>query len=165
MRVESYILQIIAFLLSSKRLNYSRLQIILHNSQFSILNSQLALIFAFLTLVSCTTTSMLRDNANTLYEEYKSAAEYHAESEKDYLILLENLEKYPKDKFLLTRKQILRKEIEQNRVLMLQARLEFEKALQEWDTAVQKMETGLPRDSIDIRQIFGLPPPKDTILP
>jgi len=103
---------------------------------------------------------MVRDNANTLYEEYKSSAKYHDESEKNYLILLENLEKYPKDPYLLMRKQILRKEIEQNRLLMLQARTEFEKALQEWDSVVQKMETGLPQDSIDIRQIFGLPPPK-----
>ena len=109
---------------------------------------------------SCTTTSMVRDNANTLYEEYKSAAKYHDEAERDYLILLENLERYPKDPFLLARKQILRKEIEQNRLLMLQARGEFEKALQEWDSVVQKMETGLPQDSVDIRQIFGLPPPK-----
>ena len=120
-------------------------------------------IFAFLLLASCTTTSILRDNATTLYEEYKSAAEYHAESEENYLILLKNLERYPKDKYLLMRKQILRKEIEQNRLLMLQARSEFEKALQEWDAAVQKMETGLPRDSIDLRQIFCLPPPKDTL--
>ncbi|MCL2259773.1 MAG: hypothetical protein FWC15_00290 [Fibromonadales bacterium] len=113
---------------------------------------------------SCTTTSMLRDNANTLYEEYKSSVKYHDESERNYLILLENLERYPKDPYLLTRKQILRKEIEQNRLLMLQARSEFEKALLEWDLAVQKMETGLPQDSIDIRQIFGLPSPKDTML-
>jgi hypothetical protein len=111
-------------------------------------------------VISCTTTSILRNNTNTLYEEYKSAAKYHDESEQDYLILLENLEKYPKEKHLLMRKQILRKEIEQNRLLMLQARSEFEKALQEWDVAVEKMETGLVRDSIDLRQMFGFPAPK-----
>ena len=133
----------------------------INNSQFSILNFQLALILA---LTSCTTTSMVRENANARYEEYKSAAKYHDEAEKNYLILLENLERFPKDQHLLTRKQILRKEIEQNRLLMLQARSEFEKALQEWDLTVQKMETGLPRDSIDLRQIFGLPSPKDTML-
>jgi hypothetical protein len=111
-------------------------------------------------IISCTTTSILRNNTNTLYEEYKSAAKCHDESEQDYIILLENLERYPKEKELLMRKQILRKEIEQNRLLMLQARSEFEKALQEWDVAVQKMETGLVRDSIDLRQIFGMPAPK-----
>jgi len=124
----------------------------------------LVFIFALLFLVSCATTSMVRENANARYEEYKSAAKYHADSEKDYLVLLENLERYPKEPYLLMRKQILRREIEQNRLLMLQARSEFEKALQEWDLAVQKMETGLPRDSIDLRQIFGLPSPKDTVL-
>jgi hypothetical protein len=106
---------------------------------------------------------MQRDNVNARYDEYKSAAKYHAEAEENYIILLENLEKYPKDSHLLMRKQIIRKEIEQNRVLMLQARSEFEKALQEWDEKVQKMETGLPRDSLDLRQIFGLPTPKDTL--
>ncbi len=124
----------------------------------------LVFIFVLLFLASCTTTSMVRENAYARYEEYKSAAKYHTDSEKDYLILLENLEKYPKEPYLLTRKQILRREIEQNRLLMLQARSEFEKALQEWDLTVQKMETGLPRDSIDLRQIFGLPSPKDTVL-
>jgi len=103
---------------------------------------------------------MVRENTNARYEEYKSAVKYHDEAEKNYLTLLANLERYPKDEFLLIRKQLLRKEIEQNRVLMLQARSEFEKALQEWDTEVQKMETGLPRDSVDLRQIFGLPAPK-----
>ncbi|MCL2283852.1 MAG: hypothetical protein FWC26_11110 [Fibromonadales bacterium] len=107
---------------------------------------------------------MVRDNANALYEEYKSAAKYHDESEKKYLLLLENLEKYPKEEYLLLQKQLLRKEIEQNRLLMLQARSEFEKALQNWDLSVQKLETGIPLDSIDLRQIFGLPSPKDTVL-
>jgi uncharacterized protein with gpF-like domain len=106
---------------------------------------------------------MLRENTNARYAEYQSSMKYYAESEKDYIILLENLERYPKDEFLLMRKQILRKEIEQNRILMLQARLEFEKTFQEWDRVVQKMETGLPSDSIDLRQIFGLSPPKDTL--
>lgn len=114
--------------------------------------------------ISCAPTSMKQENTHARYEEYKSAAKYHAEAEEKYIYLLENLEKYPKDKFLLTRKQILRKEIEQNAVLMLQARSEFEKALQEWDVAVQKMETGLPRDSLDLRQIFGLPTPKNDTL-
>jgi len=88
---------------------------------------------------------------------------YYDEVEADYIILLENLERYPKEAYLLSRKQILRKEIEQNRVLMLQARLEFEKALREWDLKVQRMETGLPTDSIDLRQIFGLPRPNDSL--
>jgi len=124
----------------------------------------LVLIFALFFLISCTTTSMQRENAKARYEEYKSALKYYAETEEDYIILLENLEKYPKEQYLLVRKQILRKEMEQNRVLMLQARSEFEEALQEWDSKVQRMETGLPRDSIDFRQIFGLPSPKDTML-
>ena len=124
-------------------------------------------LFAFtftLILVSCAATSMKQENTKTLYEEYKSAFKIYSESENDYIILLSNLEKYPKDEYLLMRKQILRKEIEQNRVLMLQARGEFEKALKDWDIAVQKMESGLPSDTMDLRHIFGLPTPKDTIL-
>jgi hypothetical protein len=120
--------------------------------------------FGFILLVSCNSTSILRENANDRYEEYKSAYKHYSESETDYIILLANLERHPKEEYLLMRKQILRKEIEQNRLLMLQARVEFEKALQEWDFEVQKRETGLPNDSIDIRQIFGLPTPKDTSL-
>jgi uncharacterized protein with gpF-like domain len=115
-------------------------------------------------IVSCTTTSPQRENTKARYEEYKSAVKYYDETEADYIILLENLEKYPKESHLLVRKQILRKEMEQNRVLMLQTRLEFEKALQEWDLKVQKMETGLPTDSLDLRQIFGLPPPNNDSL-
>jgi len=117
----------------------------------------------FQAIICCTVTSPQGENAKARYEEYKSAMKYYDEAEADYIILLENLERYPKEAYLLTRKQILRKEIEQNRVLMLQARLEFEKALQEWDLKVQKMETGLPTDSIDIRQIFGLPAPNDSL--
>jgi len=117
--------------------------------------------FGVFLIISCHSSSILRDNTNDRYEEYKDAYKHYAESENDYIILLENLEKYPKDEHLLMRKQILRKEIEQNRLLMLQSRVEFEKALQEWDFEVQKRETGIPTDSIDIRQIFGLPPPKD----
>lgn len=114
--------------------------------------------------ISCNSSSMLRENTNDRYEEYKAAFKHYSDSESDYIILLENLERYPKDEYLLMRKQILRKEIEQNRLLMLQTRVEFEKALQEWDFEVQKRETGIPTDSIDIRQIFGLPTPKDTSL-
>ena len=156
MRVESYILQVIAFF-------QKRMHINLPHSPLSTLHSQLALTLTLM-LISSTTTSMVRDNANALYEEYKSAAKYHDESEKKYLLLLENLEKYPKEEYLLLQKQLLRKEIEQNRLLMLQARSEFEKALQNWDLSVQKLETGIPLDSIDLRQIFGLPSPKDTVL-
>jgi len=119
--------------------------------------------FGFFLIISCHSNSILKENANDRYEEYKSAFKHYADSENDYIILLANLEKYPKDEYLLMRKQILRKEIEQNRLLMLQTRVEFEKALQEWDFEVQKRETGLPTDSVDIRQIFGLPPPKDVI--
>jgi type IV secretory pathway VirB9-like protein len=107
---------------------------------------------------------MQRENTNARYEEYKNAVEHYDEAEKNYIVLLENLERYPKDEYLLMRKKIMRKDIEQNRLLMLQARTEFEKALQEWDKQVQKMETGLPSDSLDLRQIFGLPTPKDTLL-
>ncbi|MDR2593870.1 MAG: hypothetical protein LBC87_03785 [Fibromonadaceae bacterium] len=124
----------------------------------------LLLSFGFIIAISCNSHSILRDNTNDRYEEYKSAYKHYSDSEIDYIILLENLEKYPKDEYLLVRKQILRKEIEQNRLLMLQTRVEFEKALQEWDFEVQKRETGVPTDSIDIRQIFGLPTPKDTSL-
>ncbi len=120
--------------------------------------------FGFILAISCNSHSILRDNANDRYEEYKDAFKHYADSETDYIILLSNLERYPKDEYLLMRKQILRKEIEQNRLLMLQTRVEFEKALQEWDFEVQKRETGIPTDSIDIRQIFGLPTPKDTSL-
>jgi len=120
--------------------------------------------FGFILTISCNSHSILRDNANDRYEEYKAAFKHYADSETDYIILLSNLERYPKDEYLLMRKQILRKEIEQNRLLMLQTRVEFEKALQEWDFEVQKRETGVPTDSIDIRQIFGLPTPKDTTL-
>jgi len=116
----------------------------------------------FLAIVCCSATSPQGENTKARYAEYKSAMKYYDESEADYIILLENLERYPKEAYLLTRKQILRKEIEQNRVLMLQARLEFEKALQEWDSKVQKMETGL-LDSLDFRQIFGLPAPSDSL--
>jgi len=115
-----------------------------------------------LAIICCSATSPQGENTKARYEEYKSAMKYYDESEADYIILLENLERYPKEAYLLTRKQILRKEIEQNRVLMLQARLEFEKALQEWDLKVQRMETGLP-DSVDLRQIFGLPTPNDSL--
>ncbi|MCL1957901.1 MAG: hypothetical protein FWF63_11305 [Fibromonadales bacterium] len=124
----------------------------------------LVLSFGFILAISCNSHSILRDNANDRYEEYKTAFKHYADSEIDYIVLLENLERYPKDEYLLMRKQILRKEIEQNRLLMLQTRVEFEKALQEWDFEVQKRETGVPTDSIDIRQIFGLPTPKDTSL-
>jgi len=118
----------------------------------------------FIFIISCASASMQQENTRDRYEEYKSAYNHYSESENNYINLLANLEKYPKDEYLLMRKQILRKEIEQNRLLMLQTRVEFEKALQEWDHQVQKMETGLPNDSIDIRQIFGLPTPKDTLL-
>ncbi|GHV16255.1 hypothetical protein AGMMS49938_16080 [Fibrobacterales bacterium] len=111
-------------------------------------------------IFSCAATSAKQENALTLYEEYKSASQYFAESESNYLTLLSNLERYPKDEYLLIQKQLLRKEVEQNRVLMLQARSEYEAAVQDWDIAIQKMETGLPPDSIDIRQIFGLPRPE-----
>jgi len=120
--------------------------------------------FGFIIAISCNSPSMLRENANDRYEEYKAAFKHYTDSETDYIILLSNLERYPKDEYLLMRKQILRKEIEQNRLLMLQTRVEFEKALQAWDFEVQKRETGVPNDSIDIRQIFGLPTPKDTSL-
>jgi len=116
----------------------------------------------FLAIVCCSATSPQGENTKARYDEYKSAMKYYDEAEADYIILLENLERYPKEAYLLTRKQILRKEIEQNRVLMLQARLEFEKALQEWDLKVQRMETGLP-DTLDLRQIFGLPTPNDSL--
>ncbi len=118
----------------------------------------------FILTISCNSPSILKENTNDRYEEYKTAYKHYSDSETDYIILLSNLEKYPKDEYLLMRKQILRKEIEQNRILMLQTRVEFEKALQEWDFEVQKRETGVPTDSIDIRQIFGLPTPKDTSL-
>ena len=118
----------------------------------------------FILTISCNSPSILKENTNDRYEEYKAAYKHYADSEIDYIILLSNLERYPKDEDLLMRKQILRKEIEQNRLLMLQTRVEFEKALQEWDYEVQKRETGVPTDSIDIRQIFGLPTPKDTSL-
>jgi len=124
----------------------------------------LVLAIGLILTISCNSSSILRENANDRYEEYKAAFKHYADSESDYIILLENLERYPKDEYLLMRKQILRKEIEQNRLLMLQTRVEFEKALQEWDFEVQKRETGVPTDSIDIRQIFGLPAPKDTSL-
>jgi hypothetical protein len=124
----------------------------------------LVLSFGFILAISCNSPSILKENANDRYEEYKAAFKHYADSETDYIILLSNLERYPKDEYLLMRKQILRKEIEQNRLLMLQTRVEFEKALQEWDFEVQKRETGVPTDSIDIRQIFGLPTPKDTSL-
>jgi len=117
----------------------------------------------FQAIICCAVTSPQGENTKARYEEYKSAMKYYDEVEADYIILLENLEKYPKEAYLLTRKQIIRKEIEQNRVLMLQARLEFEKALQAWDLKVQKMETGLPTDSLDLRQIFGLPAPNDSL--
>jgi len=120
--------------------------------------------FGFILTISCNSPSILRENANDRYEEYKAAFKHYSDSESDYIILLANLERYPKDEYLLMRKQLLRKEIEQNRLLMLQTRVEFEKALQEWDFEVQKRETGVPTDSIDIRQIFGLPTPKDTSL-
>ena len=124
----------------------------------------LVLGIGFILTISCNSSSILRDNANDRYQEYKTAYKHYSDSETDYIILLANLERYPKDEYLLMRKQILRKEIEQNRLLMLQTRVEFEKALQEWDFDVQKRETGVPNDSIDIRQIFGLPTPKDTSL-
>jgi len=117
--------------------------------------------FGFILTTSCNSSSILRENTYDRYDEYKSAYKNYANSETDYIILLANLERYPKDEYLLMRKQILRKEVEQNRLLMLQTRVEFEKALQEWDFEVQKRETGLPTDSVDIRQIFGLPPPKE----
>jgi len=120
--------------------------------------------FGFILTISCHSSSILRENTNDRYEEYKAAYKHYSNSENDYIILLANLERYPKDEYLLMRKQLLRKEIEQNRLLMLQTRVEFEKALQEWDFEVQKRETGVPTDSIDIRQIFGLPTPKDTTL-
>jgi len=119
---------------------------------------KLIIVALFLFLVSCATTSMHQENAKTLYEEYKSSFKYYTEAEDDYIVLLSNLEKYPKDQYLLIRKQLMRKDIEQNRMLMIQARTEFEKALREWDMEVLKMETAPPNDSIDIRQIFGLPP-------
>ena len=115
-------------------------------------------------IVSCGSTSIKRDNANDRFDAYKDSQKIYAESEEEYLILLENLERYPKEEELLTRKKILRQEIEQNRIFMLQSRVEFEEALEEWDLAVQKMETGIPTDSLDLRQIFGLPTPSDSIL-
>ncbi len=115
-------------------------------------------------VISCGTTSIKRDNANDRFDAYKDSQKIYAESEEEYLILLENLERYPKEEELLTRKKILRQEIEQNRIFMLQSRVEFEEALEEWDLAVQKMETGIPTDSLDLRQIFGLPTPSDSIL-
>jgi len=124
----------------------------------------LILAMALLNTLSCSVTSLQGENTKTLYMEYKSAMKYYDEAEADYIVLLENLEKYPKEKYLLDRKLIIRREIEQNRVLMLQARSEFEKALQEWDLKVQRMETGLPTDSLDLRQIFGLPPPSNDSL-
>ncbi|MCL2101650.1 MAG: hypothetical protein FWH22_08055 [Fibromonadales bacterium] len=124
------------------------------------MRNSLLLFIAALLLMSCAPKSMQQENTKARYEEYKSAVKYHTEAEEKYIILLENLERLPKEQELLIRKQILRKEIEQNRLLMMQARSEFEKALLEWDLTVQKMETGLPRDSMDLRQIFGLPRPK-----
>jgi hypothetical protein len=127
------------------------------------MENKLKFIFA-LFLASCAaTTSIHQENTKTLYEEYKSTFKAYSEAEQAYIILLSNLEKLPKDEYLLIRKQILRKEIEQNRMLMLQARSEFEKAFRDWDIAVQKMETPLPSDTMDLRQIFGLPTPKDTL--
>jgi Na+-transporting methylmalonyl-CoA/oxaloacetate decarboxylase gamma subunit len=123
----------------------------------------LVILVILIQTISCAKKSMHQENARTLYSEYKSAFKYYSEAENDYVILLSNLEKYPKDEYLLIRKQILRKEIEQNRMLMLQARGEFEKALRDWDIAVQKMETPLPSDTMDLRQIFGFPTPKDTL--
>jgi len=120
-------------------------------------------VFALLLASCAATTSIHQENTKTLYEEYKSAFKAYSDAEDAYIILLSNLEKLPKDEYLLIRKQILRKEIEQNRMLMLQARGEFEKAFRDWDIAVQKMETPLPSDTMDLRQIFGLPTPKDTL--
>ena len=123
--------------------------------------SKILLLAMVQVVISCAATSIMRENTHDRYEEYKDAYKHYSESENNYIILLENLEKHPKDEYLLMRKLILRREIEQNRLLMLQTRSEFEKALQEWDLDVQKRETGLPNDSIDIRQIFGFPPPKN----
>ncbi len=119
-------------------------------SILSLGGAQILLLGGALGLMSCTAPSMQQVDARDREVEYRSAYEQYTEVEKEYLTLLMNLEIYPADDYLLMQKQLKRKEMEQLRTLMLQARVEFDSALLQWDDYVRGLRS-LPRDTAALR--------------
>jgi hypothetical protein len=93
------------------------------------------------TLMSCAATSVEEANARTAQGFYEGAFKDYTDSEEEYLILLTNLERYPKEEYLLQKKNILRKEIEHKREVMLQSRADFDAAVQAWDKYTVELQT------------------------
>jgi hypothetical protein len=92
-------------------------------------------------LLGCAATSVEETNARDCQAIFEAAYKDYAASEEDYLILLSNLERYPKEEYLLQQKRLLRQEIEHKREVMLQSRSEFDAAVQAWDKYTVELQT------------------------
>jgi hypothetical protein len=102
---------------------------------------------SFLLLASCAAGSIQQADARDRQAVFEAAWNDYAESEEAYLTLLANLERYPKEEYLLDQKKILRKELELKRSVMLQSRAEFDDAVRLWDTYTVELKDK-PPDSV-----------------
>lgn len=92
-------------------------------------------------LVGCANPSLQQVDAMDRQAEYQAAFAEFSSVEKDYLTLLFNLETHPQDPYLLEQKQILRKELEHLRTVMMQSRAEFDDAVVKWEEYVRGLRS------------------------
>lgn len=100
----------------------------------------LVLVAQFLALSSCT-VSYHQAMAEDRREVYLDAMREHSRLEKKYLELLANLERMPKEPWLLEQKKIQMKELNHAMEVLLQSRQEFTTSLQDWENHLQYLRS------------------------
>jgi hypothetical protein len=94
----------------------------------------------FMMLSSCTASynnMVVEDRV----KNYDGHLDYFRELEHEYLTLLANLERYPKDQFLLGKKAQLIKELDQQRLVLSQSRVELDQAIRDWEVNIMQERT------------------------
>jgi hypothetical protein len=75
--------------------------------------------------------------------DYETASTNYHVIEKDYVNTLYNLDRYPDDEYLLEKKKFLRKQLEDQRRVLIQSRDELDKALKDWEEQIANNRDGV----------------------
>ena len=111
-------------------------------------------LFAFaLVAVGCTShpspQQTMVDDRHMIYTEmYKETYKAYKEAEERYLNLLFNIERMPEEEELWMMKREQMQELLQLRELMLSARADLDKAMQEWETHLTEVQGEVKKNKI-----------------
>lgn len=105
----------------------------------------------FVAILSSCAGSIQYEMVQDRQQTYQNASREYHRAEEEYINLLFNLERLPKDPYLLEQKKIQMKELEHLRALLLQSRSELDVSVQQWESELirQRITNGQPTPQVD----------------